>query len=42
MECSVGRCLGPEPLELTVSAMTVAEGEEESGPPEETAEEAAP
>ncbi|KAJ0181720.1 hypothetical protein K1T71_002442 [Dendrolimus kikuchii] len=43
MECSVGRCLGPEPLELTVSAMTVAEGEEEeAGPPEETAEEAAP
>ncbi|XP_073941535.1 autophagy-related 17 isoform X2 [Choristoneura fumiferana] len=41
MECSVGRCLGPEPLELSVSAVSViARGT--PTPVEELAEEAAP
>lgn len=40
MECSVGRCAGAEPLELTVSAVAVvARGEPGAS---ELAEEAAP
>ncbi|KAJ2944634.1 hypothetical protein O0L34_g3985 [Tuta absoluta] len=41
MECSVGRVLGPEPLELTVSSVSVvARGS--AGPDSEMAEEASP
>lgn len=40
MECSVGRCAGAEPLELTVSAVGVLRGA--SPGPSELAEEAAP
>lgn len=39
MECSVGRCPGLEPLELTVSAVAVLSEETMA---EETAEEASP
>lgn len=40
MECSVGRCVGSEPLELTVSAVAVlARGD---GAPSDLAEEAEP
>lgn len=40
MECSVGRCVGSKPLELTVSAVAVlARGD---GAPSDLAEEAEP